>query len=215
MSIWVYCSSCNMPIAIKIASARNRELESDPLSSDAENEYTIEVNPWLNYKFGKSYFDFGLLFELSSTGMENTSPRWNGVTGATQKDVIRDSYPPDNGFSPSWETFSQGNYFFFATGFEASTSINLSGRFSALATVLMLRKYSFITKEYGNSEIPAGSTKYVFRKSYTRDDYKTETWMTGSIGISYGWGPIQTIAIMQFPLAWLLVKQTELSDTKH
>jgi hypothetical protein len=191
----------------------NRNLESDPLQGDEENEYTIEVNPWVNYKFGKSYFDFGLLFELSYTGMDNISPRWNNATGAIQKDVIRDSSPYEYGFSPSWETFSQGNYYFFATGFEANTAVNLSGRFSALGSLLLLRKYSFITKEYGSSSITAGGNSYVFRKSYTRDDYKTETWMTGSIGISYGWGPVQTIATMQFPLAWLLVKQTELSDT--
>jgi hypothetical protein len=190
----------------------NRELESEPLSTDASYDYTIEVNPWANYRFGKSYFDFGLLCEFSYTSLENTSPRWNDVMGATQKDVIRDSYPWESGFSPSWETYSQGHYFFFATGFEATTSINLHGRFSALAGLLVLRKYSFITKEYGSSEIPDGDFEYVFRKSHTRHDNKTETWMTGSIGFAYGWGPVQTIATMQLPLAWLLVKGTELSN---
>jgi hypothetical protein len=189
----------------------NRELESEPLSSDATNEYTMEVNPWLNYKFGKSYFDFGLLFEFSYTSMENTSPRWNDVMDVTQYGVIRNSSPWESGFSPSWETFSQGSYFFMATGFEASTSINLSGRFSALASLLFLRKYSFITKDYGSSEIPGGRSKYVFHSSYTRHDYKNETWMTGSIGFAYGWGPVQTIATMQLPLAYLLIKNTELS----
>lgn len=193
----------------------NRTAESDPLTTDAENEYTIELNPWLNYKFGKSYFDFGLLFEFSYTGLKNTeSTRWNSAIGANQKDVIRDSYPYENDFSPSWETFSQGNNTFFATGFEANTSINISGRFSALGSLLILRKYSFITKEYGQSEIPAGGTQFVFQKSHTRDDYKNETWMTGFIGISYGLGPIQTIITMQFPLAYLLIKQTELSDSQ-
>jgi hypothetical protein len=191
----------------------NKDLDSEPLSSDLENEYSIEINPWLNYKFGKSYFDFGLLCELSYNVMENTSPRWNSVTGATQKDVIRDSSPYESGFSPSWESFSQGSYLFFATGFEASTGINLGGRFSVLASVLMLRKYSFITKEYGSSEIPVGSSTYGFQESHTRNDDKVETWMTGSIGFAYGWGPIQTIATMQLPLAWLLVKNTKLSNS--
>ena len=191
----------------------NSALESEPLSSDAANEYTVEVNPWLNYKFGKSYFDFGLLFELSYTAMENTSPRWNGVMGAEQNGVLRDSYPSDNGFSPSWETFSKGHYFFFATGFEATSSIHLGGRFSVLASLLMLRKYSFVTKEYGSSDIPAGGDEYTFNVSHTRHDNKTETWMTGSIGIAYGWGPFQTIATMQLPLAWLLARNTELSDS--
>jgi hypothetical protein len=197
----------------KYTVSSNKDLDSDPLSTDAENEYTIEVNPWFNYKIGKSYFDFGLLCELSYDGMKNTSPRWNSAMGATQRDVIRNSSPYDMGFSPSWETFSQGHYFFIETGIEASTSINLSGRFSALGSLILIRKYSFITKEYGSSEIPAGYNKYNFVQSYTRDDYKNETWMTGSIGISYGFGPFQTIASMQLPLAYLLEKNTGLSNS--
>lgn len=194
--------------------SKNRDLDSEPLSSDSENEYTIEINPWLNYKFGKSYFDFGLLLEYSTTGMENTSPRWNGSMGATENGVIRNSSPYTSGFSPSWESYSQGSNNFFATGFEASTAINISGRFSALASVLFLRKYSFITKEYGSSDIPDGGNEYVFNSSHTRDDYKNETWMTGSVGLSYGWGPLQLIAMMHLPLAYLLEKNTELSDTR-
>lgn len=188
------------------------EANSEPLSSDSENEYTIEVNPWLNYNFGKSYFDFGLLFEFSLTDMANTSPRWNGEIGATENGVIRNSSPYESGFSSSWESFSQGNYKFFATGFEASTAINISGRFFALASILLLRKYSFINKEYGSSDIPNGGNEYVFTASHTRDDYKNETWMTGSVGIAYGWGPLQLLATMHLPLAYLLEKNTELTD---
>lgn len=190
----------------------NRTLESEPLSSDAETEYTLEVNPWLNYKFGKSYFDFGILFELSTTGLQNTAPRWNGAIGATQNGVIRNSSAYESGFSPSWESFSRGRYTFFATGFEASTAINISGRFHALASLLLLRKYSFVTKEYGLSEVPDGGKEYVFNASHTRHDYKNETWMTGSVGFMYGWGPFQLLATMHLPLAYLLHKDTELSD---
>jgi hypothetical protein len=191
----------------------SKGLDSEPLDNDAETEYTVEVNPWLTYKFGKSYFDFGLLFELSTTGLANTSPRWNSAAGATQQGVIRNSSPYEDGFSPSWETFSQGRYNFFAAGIEASTSINISGRFNALATLLVLRKYSFIKKEYGSSVVPAGSSGYTFNTSYTRHDYKNETWMSGSIGISYGLGPAQVIATMQLPLAYLLTKSTDLSNS--
>lgn len=193
--------------------SKNEEANSDPLSSDSENEYTLEVNPWLNYKFGKSYFDFGLLFELSTTSMENTSPRWNSAIGAIENGVIRNSSPYESGFTPSWESFSQGTNTFFATGFEASTSINISGRFSALASVLLLRKYSFLTKEYGSSEIPDGGNKYVFNSSHTRDDYKNETWMSGYVGIAYGIGPVQMIATMHLPLAYLLEKNTNLTSS--
>jgi hypothetical protein len=193
--------------------SKNTDIDSEPLSSDAENEYTIEVNPWLNYTLGKSYFDFGVLFELSHTVMRNTSPRWNGVVGATQNGILRNSSAYDVGFSPSWETFSRGEYTFFAIGCEADASINISGRFSALATLLVLRKYSYITKEYGASVIPAGAGDFVFQANATRNDFKNETWMTGSIGFSYGWGPLQTIATMQFPLAYLLEKHTELSGS--
>ena len=188
------------------------ETDSEPLSSDSENEYTIEVNPWLNYKFGKSYFDFGLLFEYSYINMENTSPRWNSAIGAEQNGVIRDSWAYESGFSPSWETFSQGNYSFFATGFEASTAVNISGRFFALGSLLLLRKYSYITKEYGSSDIPEGGNEYVFTANHTRNDYKNETWMAGSLGMMLGWGPLQLMATMHLPLAYLLEKNTELSD---
>ena len=191
----------------------NRDLESDPLRSDDETEYTIEINPWLNYRFGKSYLDFGLLLEVSTTGMENTSPRWNGAIGATQKSVVRNSSPSESGFSPSWESYSRGRYTFLATGIEASTSVNIAGRFSALASVLVLRKYSFITKEYGSSTVPSGGKEYVFTPSHTRHDYKNETWMSGSVGISAGWGPFQVLATMQLPLAYLLEKNTELAST--
>ena len=190
----------------------SNEVNSEPLSSDSENEYTIEINPWLNYKFGKSYFDFGLLLEYSIIDMNNTAPRWNGEIGATEKGVIRNSRPYERGFSPSWESFSRGSYSFFATGFEATTSINITGRFSALAGVLLLRKYSFITKEYGNSAIPDGGNEYVFTATHTRDNYKNETWMTGSIGFAYGWGPLQFLTTMHLPLAYLLEKNTELKD---
>lgn len=192
----------------------NKDLDSEPLSSDAENEYTIEVNPWLNYRFGKSYFDFGLLLELSATRMENTSPRWNGSVGATQNGVVRNSFPSVSGFSPSWESFSRGSSTFLATGFEGSTAINITGRVYAVASVLLLRKYSFIMKQYGSSEIPSGDKEYVFNASYTRHDHKNETWMTGSAGLMYGWGPVQVLATMQLPLAYLLQKNTELSDSK-
>jgi hypothetical protein len=190
------------------------DADSEPLSSDSENEYTIEVNPWVNYKFGKSYFDFGLLFEYSITSMENTSPRWNGSIGAIENGVIRDSYAYESGFSPSWETFSQGSYNFFATGFEASTGINISGRFFALGSLLLLRKYSYITKEYGSSDVPEGGNEYVFNASNTRDDYKNETWMSGAVGLGFGWGPLQLLTTMHLPLAYLLEKNTELSDTQ-
>jgi hypothetical protein len=190
-----------------------RDLDSEPLSSDAEYEYTLEVNPWLNYRFGKSYFDFGVLCELSTTSMENTSPRWNGSIGATQNGVLRNSSAWASGFSPSWESFSRGRNTFFATGFEASTAINISGRFSALASLLLLRKYSFITKEYGSSVVPASGKDYAFNASHTRHDYKNETWMTGSLGFMYGLCPFQLLTTMHLPLAYLLEKNTELSDT--
>jgi len=190
----------------------SEDADSEPLSSDSENEYTIEVNPWLNYKFGKSYFDFGLLLEYSLSFMENTAPRWNGAIGAEENGVIRDSYPYENGFSPSWESFSQGTYSFFATGFELSTAVNISGRFFALGSLLLLRKYSYITKEYGYSDVPEGGNEYVFTASHTRDDYKNETWMTGSLGVMLGWGPLQFMATMHLPLAYLLEKNTELTN---
>jgi len=69
-----------------------------------------------------------------------------------------------------------------------------------------------MTKEYGSSIVPDGGKEYVFNSSHTRHDYKNETWMTGSVGLAYGWGPLQLIATMHLPLAYLLEKNTELTD---
>jgi hypothetical protein len=148
----------------------NQDLESEPLSSDAENEYTLEVNPWLNYKFGKSYsiLDFCSRFPPRD-GKHSSTVEW--CNGATQKGH-QEFLPYESGFSPSWESFSRGRYTFFATGFEASTAINVTGRFHALASLLLLRKYSFITKEYGSSDVPSGGTEYAFNGTHTRHDYK-------------------------------------------
>jgi len=70
-------------------------------------------------------------------------------------------------------------------------------------------KYSFITKEYGYSEIPAGGASMYLIKRHTRDDYTTETWMTGVIRILIRVGPVQTIATMQLPLALASCKGNE------
>jgi hypothetical protein len=215
MLILVCCSFFQYADRDNNTVSTTKDADSEPLSSDSENEYKIEVNPWLNYKFGKSYFDFGLLLEYSLTFMENTAPRWNGAIGALENGVIRNSYAWERGFSPSWESFSQGTYNYFATGFEASTAINISGRFFALGSLLLLKKYSYITKEYGSSEIPEGGNKYQFTASHTRADYKNETWMTGSVGLAAGWGPLQMLATIHFPLAYLLEKNTELEDTQR
>jgi hypothetical protein len=37
--------------------------------------------------------------------------------------------------------------------------------------------------------------------------------MTGSVGFMYGWGPFQLLATMHLPLAYLLEKNTELTDS--
>ncbi len=188
----------------------NRSINSDPLSSDQIREFIVEVNPWLNYKLQNGYFDVGLLFEISYTSMRNIAPRWNSSLGVTEKEVIRNSSPYEYGFSPSWESFSQGRNVFFATGIEAASSINIIGRFSTLATLLILKKYSFITKEYGQSAIPSYGGNYNFQRSHQRDDFKNETWITGSIGFMHGYGPLQLLATMNFPLAYLLEKHTTL-----
>ena len=187
----------------------NKNIDSEPLRNDGENSFIIETNPFLNFKFEHGYFDIGVLCELSYASLANTESRWNGAMGADEKDVIRNSSAYDD-WSPSWETFSQGSNMFFATGFEAYSSINVYGRLSLLSSLTLLRKYTSIDKEYGRSEIPAGGNSYVFNNSHTRNDFKNETWMTGSIGFTYGWGPLQTLITMQLPLAYLLEKTTEL-----
>lgn len=190
----------------------NKRTESDPSSEESEKEYTVETNPFLNYNFKGGYLDFGLLLELSRTGMQNTRTRWNSVSQSDQKDVLWTT-SPYFGWSPSWENFSKGSNLFLATGFEASSSIGIYRRLALLLRLEILRKYSFIKKAYGESKIPEGGDSYQFYQTHQRSNHKNETWMTGSFGLSYGWGPVQAFWTLQLPLAYLIEQKTKLSDS--
>jgi len=192
----------------------NKLAESEPDSKESEREIIIETNPFVNYKTKKGYFDFGFLVELSRTGKKNTRTRWNSVSGSEQPDVLW-STSPYYGWTPSWENFSEGRTRFFATGFEANSSVNVYKRLSILTTLLVLKKYTSTKKSYGSSEIPDGGNSFEFNKSHQRTDSKSETWMTGSVGFMYGFGPVQTLITLQFPLAYLLTQKTELKDNSE
>ncbi|MGD9141382.1 MAG: hypothetical protein PVJ42_07555 [bacterium] len=191
----------------------NKLVESDPTSSENATGFAIETNPFFNYAYGGGYFDFGLLLEVSRTGMENTRTRWNGVSGTDEKDVLW-STSPYMGWSPYWEDFSKGSSWFFATGFEAYSSIGVYRRLSVLTRLTVLKKYTYTTKIYGESVIPDGGNSYEFAKSHERNDSRDETWMTGSIGFMYGRGPLQVMADLQMPLAYLVKQSTKLSDNE-
>jgi hypothetical protein len=189
----------------------NKLADSDPTSIEGATEYIIETNPWFNFRHSRGYLDFGLLLELARTGMKNTQTRWNSVSGSQQSDVLW-STTPYNGWSPSWENFSKGSEWFFATGFEAYSSIGIYKRLALLSRLTVLRKFTHVEKIYGTSEIPSGGSSFAFQQTHTRNDYRNESWMTGSVGLSYGFGPFQTFATLQLPLAYLIKQETKLSD---
>jgi hypothetical protein len=189
----------------------NKLADSDPGSRESEREIAVETNPFLNYRFHGGHFDFGLLLEVARIGLKNTQTRWNSVSGSDQTDVLW-STTPYQGWSPSWESFSQGSEWFFATGFEADAAIPVYRRTAALLRLMILRKYTWTTKQYGQSEIPAGSSSFAFRQTHERHNYRNEAWMTGAIGISYGKGPIQSFLTLHLPLAYLIKQKTELAD---
>jgi len=192
----------------------NRLADSEPHSKEAEREYIIETNPFANYVTKKGYLDFGYLIELSRTGMKNTRTRWNSVSGSDQKDVLW-STTPYLRWSPSWENFSKGRTWFFATGFEANSSVTVYKRLSVQTRLLVLRKYTWTEKAYGSSEIPQGGSSFEFSESHRRNNTKTETWMTGGFGFTYGWGPVQSIVSLELPLAYLISQSTKLSDNNE
>ena len=171
----------------------------------------METNPFLNYGFKGGYLDCGVLLELSRTGMRNSSTRWNGVSKSDQKDVLW-STAPSMGWSSSWESFSKGKEWFFATGWEANASIALYRRLAALLRVTTLRKYTWTEKLYGQTEIPEGGKSFAFQQTHRRNNFSNETWMTGSVGFSYGWGPFQTFFTLRLPMAYLIKQRTKLAD---
>jgi len=189
----------------------NKLTESDPAANQKEQEFVIETNPFINYKFKNGYLDIGILLEVSRTGMKNTYTQWNPNTRSDQKNVLWTT-SPYAGWSQYWENFSRGNILFFATGIESYSSIGISKNLSILARLTILKKYSFIRKDYGISEIPEGEDTFTFNQTHERNDLKNETWMTGSIGLSYHWGPITLFGTLQLPLAYRIEQKTELSE---
>lgn len=190
----------------------NKLAESESDSEEREREIILEANPFCNYKFHRGYLDFGLLLEISRTGMSNVRTRWNSVSKSDQPGVLWTT-SPYKGWSPSWESFSRGHRWFFATGFEAYSSIPAHKRLSLLLRMMVLRKYTFTKKIYGESTIPEGSNSYEFNQTAERSDYKNETWMTGSVGISYGFGPVQAFWTLELPLPYLIKHRTSLRDS--
>lgn len=187
----------------------NKISPTEPLSEEREREFIIETNPFLNFRFKGGYLDFGLLLEISKTSMKNTRTRWNSVSHGNQKGVLWNT-SPYSGWTPSWENFSKGSQWFFATGFESYSSIAIYKRLSLLAQITYFRKFTFTEKVYGESVIPEGGNSYTFHQSHERNDYNNEHWLTGSLGFSYGWGPMQFFATLQLPLAYLVKQETKL-----
>lgn len=203
---------------LQYASYGNREInkiaESDPGSIQAAREFVIETNPFFNYTFKGGYTDFGILLELSRTGRENTSTRWNRASQSDQTNVLWSS-SPYYGWSPHWETFSKGSDLFFATGFESHSSIAVYKRLSLLVTLTVMKKFTFLKKSYGESAIPDGGSSFEFTQTHLRNDQKNETWMTGAFGLAYGRGPIQFIGMLQLPLAYLIKQKTLLREASN
>jgi hypothetical protein len=188
----------------------NRVSNSEPNSQEIVRSFIVETNPFLNLKFEKGYIDFGLLIEEELSPMRNIHNVWNESTGGEEQGVLWDSSPYE-GWSTSWESFSRGHELFFATGGETYTSINVYKRLSIQGGLTLLKKFTNLRKVYGNSYVPDEGGNYKFNKTHIRLDHRNETWMTGSLGLTYGFGPIQLISILQFPLSYLNKRETELS----
>jgi hypothetical protein len=82
-------------------------------------------------------------------------------------------------------------------------------------SLTLLKKYTNVRKVYGESHVPEDGGIYEFDKTHIRNDNRNETWMTGSVGATWGKGPIQLIGILQFPLAYLNKRGTKLKNVEN
>lgn len=188
----------------------NKLVTSDPVSQSRIREYTIETNPYINYKLDNGYLDCGILIEFSKAFYDNTEDRWNSVAGSTEKNVYWDT-SPNNGWDESWERFSKGTHWFFATGIEINPSINIYKGLNLDLRLTILKKYTFQQKIYGQPVIPTGKSAYEFNETYFRDNSKSETWVSGEIGFQYRISAFDILFGFQTPIAYLLQKETELN----
>jgi hypothetical protein len=190
----------------------NKLIESDPASKANTKEFTIETNPYINYKLADGgYFDAGILIEFSKAFYKNTSDRWNSVAGSTQKDVYWET-TPNNGWDYSWENFSKGGHYFFSFGIELNPSINIYKGLNLDIRLDVVKKYSNIEKVYGKPEVPAGQSSFSFTQKNVRNNFKDETWAFGEIGFQYRIGTFDILFGYQTPVAYLLQKETKLND---
>jgi hypothetical protein len=189
----------------------NKQVEAEPGSREGKRGFALEANPYFNYALAGGFVDFGLLLELSRTGMRNTEPRWNPASDSEQRDVLWSS-APNVGWSEHWEDFSRGRTWFLATGAETDVSVPVYRGLSTLLRVTLLRKATFTRKDYGNSEVPEDEASYEFFQTHRRRDVLHETWMTGMLGFSYRWRAAKIYLTQNLPTAYLLAQRTKLAD---
>lgn len=187
----------------------NKLVNGDPISEAKTREFTIETNPFLNYQLDGGYVDCGILIEFSKALYDNTEDRWNSVAGLTQKNVYW-STSPNNGWDESWERFSKGDHWFFATGVEINPSINVYKGLNLDLRLTILKKFTYQKKLYGTPIIPTGKNSYEFSETHSRENSKNETWVSGEIGFQYKISAFDILFGFQTPIAYLLSKETKL-----
>jgi len=185
-------------------------MNSDPTLTESKKELAVETNPFLSCEVKGGYLDCGVLPELSRTGMRNGSTRWNTISKSNEKDVVW-SREPYTGCSSSWETFSKEKEWFFAAGWETNASIGLYRRLAALLRVTTLQKNSWTEELCGQTGIPEGGRSLSSHQAHKRNNFSNTTWMTGSVGVSCGWEPVQTFLTPRLPMAYLIKRRTKLA----
>ncbi len=189
---------------------------ADLEESNWENSdfFALEANPFLNLKLkGGGYFDLGILFELAFSDTRNEYLRWNSNSNGNERILWNTS--PYEGWSTSWERFSKSDYTFFATGFETSSAIPIVEDLHFVFSILTMMKYTNETKIYGTNELPTNSPSYQFKEEFKRENYKRETWLTGSFGLNYSFSNATAIFSVQMPLAYSIYQETKLYNQEN
>ena len=167
---------------------------SERLDCHYEKKAVFEVIPVLSTPIGPGFVRGGFDILWGWTGSSNTDI-WD------QQRVYRQSYPVV-GWSRDWETPGYSNGFVLANLIEVDMEYPIIKNPQITLRLELWRMYQITwnTSHFGENEQQGGS--YVFQENAVREDTRKETWMSGLIGVWFGFGSMFGGLLVDMPITY-------------
>lgn len=167
----------------------------------------FEIVPVVSSSFGKGFVRAGSDITWGWVSESNTD-----VWGRQR--VYRQSYPYA-GWAPDWEEPSYANSFYVANLSEVDVEYPILKSPEVVLRLEIWRMYqvTYKTSHYGYNESANGG--YIFKENAIRKDKRSETWMSGLIGIWAGFGMFFSGLFVDLPITYHSILSTEVIDNEE